>query len=262
MSSRLDLPVYAALFGSIWRSHSAEWHGYCLQNPNDRVVYLHNKGSFSKRYNQDHVRRIVTKSALSDKCLLSSRRGANVCGAIFQFQPFLHMSANMWTTNCSYAAKLIPPLEYEAKRRDLCRSYTVDIFNDTNFDFCPDKDHNPDGLGRESKYGFGRHAMERWIVSHPEMIPAEVFQKGMNMCRNGTCYWEPRITYPKRTLSQINRNIWRSFRFQMREYRFLYNESGGGFCSRFFRDLRPDPCSMNKFNTSEEWMKLGFRSYF
>jgi hypothetical protein len=65
-------------------------HEYCILNPNNRVVYLHNKGSYSLK--NTHVRRIATKAALSQECL-NSRVFCNVCGTVFQTQPFLHFPA-------------------------------------------------------------------------------------------------------------------------------------------------------------------------
>jgi hypothetical protein len=174
----------------------------------------------------------------------------------FSNAAFPALSSNMWTADCSYIMKLVPPLEYEKRRRELCKSYTDDLYNDTEHRFCPDKATNPDGADRGSIYGFGRHAMERWVVSHPALQPCQVLPPRLAMgdCKNGTCDWTPKLWKPRRMIHRINRNMWTAIRFQAREYEILYGETEG-FCQFFYNGLSPDVCTLQEFSR-DFWMDL------
>ena len=51
---------------------------YCGQNPDHQVVYLHNKASLNQSPHNDRSRRIATKAAVSDECVLGIMGGSSM----------------------------------------------------------------------------------------------------------------------------------------------------------------------------------------
>lgn len=121
---------------------------YCQKNLNDKVVYLHSKGSFHDHRNNKKLRPFVTRGALSEGCS-KLPNVCNVCSSRFSPIPHPHTPGNMWLARCEYVAKLIDPYEISSKMEAII----------------------PGGGACE---GVGRYALEHWIYSHPNVVPCDL----------------------------------------------------------------------------------------
>jgi hypothetical protein len=180
-------------------------YDFCVDNPSKRVTYVHSKGSFNHNAGNRRTRRLVTKSVVSDACAsgmpLSVRYPCNVCAAKFMFSPHAHANGNMWTTECSYIRKLIPPTEFDTRRRNMYRYLhsgggrsdfpcmakrtLIDMFDvDGNFNasamFC-------------QPFALCRYAMETWVFSHPHVIPCNAMKGLLSDYRDGLEEWTPAL---------------------------------------------------------------------
>ncbi|KAL7537731.1 hypothetical protein ACHAWF_005878 [Thalassiosira exigua] len=130
----------------------ALWN-YCRSSPSDSsdvVVYLHSKGSFHPREENDRLRRFLTEGALSRECA-TLPDDCDVCSSRFSPLPHPHTSGNMWLARCDYVRKLRDPCHLKAKR--LPR-----VFNSDKW--C---------------VGTGRYFFEHWIHSHPSVRPCDLY---------------------------------------------------------------------------------------
>ena len=174
---------------------------YCLQNEEDRVVYMHSKGSFTPTKSNDRLRRFLMEAILSDECLNMPNDGScSTCSTQFQPFPFFHYVGNMLVAECSYVKKLIPPKDFEkAKRRvvdTLLNATFPSLSLSTNITNKPERrvyitkiegGDNPIEFQFRKKHvaqiqsdpglGINRYAMEHYFLSHPEAKPCEVFSK-------------------------------------------------------------------------------------
>jgi hypothetical protein len=74
-------------------------YNHCLERQNEQVIYLHSKGSFHPRFENDLLRRLLTRSVVSQQCnleqntknLTSEFSLCNVCSA--RFSPYPHWHA-------------------------------------------------------------------------------------------------------------------------------------------------------------------------
>ena len=81
---------------------------HCVENPSDTVVYLHSKGSFHAKEENNRLRRLSEECAhVPDQC--------NICSSRFSPLPYPHTSGNMWVAKCVYVRKLINPNEFQQK---------------------------------------------------------------------------------------------------------------------------------------------------
>lgn len=238
-------------------------HEYCQKHPQARVSYIHNKGSFSQR-DMRFLRHHATKAALSDQC---SNSTCNVCGMIFQSTPYFHFSSNMWTAQCSYVKNLVSPLEYEPKRRALCQSTELDRRMKDHADknpFCPssnnainDDDNDP---GKLAMYGFSRYSAERWITSHPSLVPCSLFPGNIGSCRS--CDWEENLSVARRKRPKFTFYHWQTLAVLLAEYELMYSKQAptraedGNFCKTYFGGFKRNACSISEFNESQPFISL------
>jgi hypothetical protein len=190
-------------------------YDFCVDHPTRRVTYLHNKGSFSFTASNPKIRRLSNRAVLSDACLsmpLNDAYPCNVCGLKFFFEPHPHTSGNVWTTECSYVRKLIPPMEWEQKRRHMYQQLALQ--SDDEFS-CFTKSMltgHFDGRGNFNEsagnstlqsLGLGRYAMEVWMYSHPDVIPCQSILGLLRRYGDGYASWTPKlnraILYQRRT---------------------------------------------------------------
>jgi hypothetical protein len=123
---------------------------HCQAYPTDQVIYMHTKGSYHpnpknhafRRHNMRGVRGCIMTNALSF---------GDVCGTRTTVLPHPHYSGNMWVARCDYVRMLPNPEEF---RR---RINTIDSD-------CP-----------EWATGKNRYSVENWILSHPLVVPLDVF---------------------------------------------------------------------------------------
>jgi hypothetical protein len=132
-------------------------HGYCRTHPSERVVYLHNKGSFHPVPGlTDGWRQALTLGAIAKDCMEPPDDRCNVCGFMWYTVFATFVPGNMFTAKCEYVSKLLPPLvEFPISHRAavgeglLLRARRQLMSNVI-----------PEDLER---YGFGRHNAEHWI---------------------------------------------------------------------------------------------------
>jgi len=149
---------------------------YCSKHKDARVTYLHSKGTFHPRADQNIWREGLTRSALDNKCLLPPLQQCNVCGKNFHPAP-LRMAGNMFTASCDYVRNLVPPLEFQDKMAKAAQK-AQELWRDPNAYFSTQVKYGRKTL-QESFMGIGRYANEHWITSHPDLVPCEVDENGI-----------------------------------------------------------------------------------
>jgi hypothetical protein len=130
---------------------------YCQTHPYDKVVYLHSKGSYHPSDENDIMRRLLTKGALSKDCATTTPNICNVCSYRFSPFPHPHTPGNMWLSHCSYVKNLIEPTAF-INDMDVLQTKLVT---------------KPDTHG--SCVGRGRWAAEHWVHSHPSVKPCDLY---------------------------------------------------------------------------------------
>jgi hypothetical protein len=137
------------------------------------VTYMHNKGSFHATQHNENTRRTATKAALDCRVEMTNQAEVvpyNACAGTLVILPQYLCNANMWTAKCSYIRNLLPPKKY-AQAMD--RFYNATILHPklrkSKKYACLQPIH-----WKENHLGTGRYAYERWIWSHPDVVPADV----------------------------------------------------------------------------------------
>ena len=133
-------------------------HDYCVEHPDESVVYIHSKGSFhhqrsglNDRWRQNMMRGLQA-------CRLD--QGCNLCGLHVQLLPALHLPGNFWMAECSYVRRLMPPSEFEAATTRVYSqpvSLTHNLYGNYSW-----------AMGTE------RYTWEHWVGSHPRVRPCDV----------------------------------------------------------------------------------------
>jgi hypothetical protein len=199
---------------------------YCQEHANDVVTYMHSKGSFHPSIRNDNLRAMATKSILSVECQSIDGETCNVCGARFSTFPHYHMSANMFTSHCSYMRNLLPP--------KIFRSMMDKVMNVVMT--CPDPTiPRPTFLQIQNGYsvGTGRYSNEHWLGSHPYILPCDVYpndyQTGYKKCPSRYTTWTPDLQLaPRYDLSTflqgtVDRSSWFCGQGRLLEYQLLYS---------------------------------------
>jgi hypothetical protein len=170
---------------------------YCQHNPHNVVVYLHDKGSWNTNGNNKRIRRLATVSALSQSCRdFIANKTCNLCANKFMLLPNHHTPGNMWAGRCSYLSGLIPPNEFDERRRDMFRTVRANINKDNNnhnnisqnlnYYYCLSAlvDNFEEGKafdGDQWKYmSIDRYAMEHWAFSGPMLDPCTTIPRKMS----------------------------------------------------------------------------------
>ena len=116
-------------------------HEYCTTHQDEKVVYMHSKGSFHKGRHNDDFRHMLNKAIFSDDCLLlktppatnttsaESSCKCNICSARFSPIPFHHMTGNMWVAECSYISKLMHPSKIRSTMNEMIVSFPKEKFS-------------------------------------------------------------------------------------------------------------------------------------
>jgi hypothetical protein len=160
---------------------------FCQSHPEDIVWYLHNKGSYHRRKNNDILREWLTKLVLSEGCLKELKKGADACGMRFADVPHRHFPGNMWIAKCSYIRLLPDPLK--AMRGESCRriqpSGRLRIKNFTT------------PCVRESCLALGRYYIEHWIGILGDGIMTDCLGVGMSMFFSGYSFVMEIPSYPR-----------------------------------------------------------------
>jgi hypothetical protein len=144
-------------------------HQHCQVNPDSRVIYIHNKGSFHPYPGNEAWRWHLTAAAVSKECL--SNQACNLCG--LQFTPVWgsYIAGNMFVAPCDYIRRLVPARDFISNLTsivtDMCRLQQQGHFMTTMY---------KQAKGRESRMflGLERWAMELWPGSHPSVKPCDM----------------------------------------------------------------------------------------
>lgn len=203
-----------------------ELYDFCQSHPIDKVIYMHNKGSFRKERGNTKIRRLSTTAVVSHACLempLNDDYPCNVCGLTFQSKPYFHMTANHWVAECMYVRELLPPKVYTILRTDLLKRLWDEepcLRHHAGEDLVWDL-QNTSFL---KLYGLGRYAMERWLFGHPSLIPCDVipfriarFKRGFEDWFEPTLRWSRHLIWDEAEESE-RREIW----LLLHEFKQLY----------------------------------------
>jgi hypothetical protein len=90
-------------------------YDYCQYNSDsdDRVVYMHNKGSYHSAYGEaDRLRRHLTMAVTNEMCLKPPDDSCSACGLRFFTVWSMQFPGNFFTAKCSYVRKLISPKDF------------------------------------------------------------------------------------------------------------------------------------------------------
>ena len=168
-------------------------HNFCTQQQNqhqpphspnqERVVYLHSKGSFHAQLYNENWRPILTKLALSEYCLApdtflnqthnrttTTTTVCNVCGLNFFTSWTDFFPGNMFAATCDYVAKLIPPAQFQARLEDVAQQVLLrHVTDQIHLDLIPTNE----AITHYDNFGLDRFSDEHWIASHPDVLPCD-----------------------------------------------------------------------------------------
>ena len=213
----------------------AQVHNYCREpdHEQNKVVYMHSKGTYTVNKNNDQLRTILMRAILSTECLLQDSTmeedfKCDVCSTRFGFLPFLSYMGNMWVAECSYISKLIPPKKFENSKRKAIekmrnstrnvhpRLFETKLDNRTSYLF---KESQSYWITRPSWIGIERYAAEHWIGSHPDIVPCEVFASDTNpQLQYGKGIALSKFQPPKLQIIQETMTVNRSMEFWTHNY--------------------------------------------
>jgi hypothetical protein len=158
--------------GSEMLTLDALW-GYCQDQPSATVAYLHSKGSFHPRPENEVMRQLLTQAALSQDCFDSvtattttaktapnvknSTTLCNTCSFRMSPYPHQHTSGNMWLAQCHYIRQLLQPSVF-AHRMESYRPWL-----------------STDPTMGEWCIGVDRYAAEHWVHTHPYNVPCDLY---------------------------------------------------------------------------------------
>jgi hypothetical protein len=226
-------------------------HQYCVRNKQDRVVYMHSKGTFTESKVNDQLRNILMKAITSEGCLNYTADGTcHTCSARFSYTPFPTYIGNMFVAECSYISKLIAPNVFEPhKQRVIAQMknntrqihpgwHETKLHNeiDNKTSVYKVKTSSMFWIDHESWTGVGRYAAEHWLGSHPDLKPCEVFsaENGNPLIRYGKRINVPGFKPPKlekiqeaitnRTITKTAYHPWFQKDARLYEYKELYSK--------------------------------------
>lgn len=164
---------------------------YCQSHPDELVTYIHDKGSFHNTEHNEQTRRTATKSAID--CRIEMAKHANlsqfnVCTGTMIILPQYLSKANMWSAKCSYVRNLLDPKLYgDALKRMYDDTLLHPTLGPTVYG-CLQPIHMND-----NHLGLGRFAFERWVWSHPDVVPADVIPMGKIDFNKYPATWTPSL---------------------------------------------------------------------
>jgi hypothetical protein len=145
----------------------ASVYDYCQHNPNHRVGYMHNKGSFNSRNAKNHWwRRHMTLAVTDQSCIQPPDETCDLCGLNWYILPWTHFSGNFFTARCSYINKLLPIEEFREKMSNLAKQIT-DYEQQGRFLFHTFRN-------QDIYMGLDRYASEAWPGSHPSVVACDL----------------------------------------------------------------------------------------
>ena len=128
-------------------------HNHCIDNPRDKVFYIHSKGTFHPSTSNDMLRQNLMKAVVA--CWQHDGVAHHdVCGLRVSPLPHPHYSGNMWLARCDYIAKLHPPATFGKAMHNITR------------------DAGP--KCEPWMVGASRFSQEHWVLSHPSVVASDV----------------------------------------------------------------------------------------
>jgi hypothetical protein len=131
---------------------------YCRRNDThlqQRVIYLHSKGSYNPKKENDQLRAYLTRGALSRECSTMPIDKCSVCSSRMSPMPHPHTPGNMWLSRCDYVRQLIDPQQFTEAMQRVITKWKM--------------------LGQRAFcMGYDRYAVEHWVHSHPTVQPCDV----------------------------------------------------------------------------------------
>ncbi len=126
-------------------------YDFCQHNPDSKVLYFHDKGSYNHRGENVFFRHFLDCYVLNPQCIDALNEGFDTCGWRMSPLPNPHYSGNYWWARCEYVNKLVHPAiySYNTTFHDLTLSLPHDIAS------------------------YGRYFPESWIGSYPTINPAD-----------------------------------------------------------------------------------------
>ena len=207
------------------------------------VSYIHDKGSFHYTKSNEMARLIGTRSALlCREEMVQSPATCNICTGIFNLFPQYHAGSNMWTAKCSYIKQLMQPNKYGRSLQNMydnSLSNTL-IVNGTEYKCLRKKDQAPNALG------LGRYAMERWVLSHPNVQPCDISPKNIKEVKYSPRNWKPRLPLsrvprggPKFHGMQYRKTSYERVEGRLFEWHYLYGKvpKNDSWVWKFYKDF-------------------------
>jgi hypothetical protein len=201
----------------------ARVHEYCQHNPNNRVGYIHNKGSYNSRNARNHWwRRHMTLAVTDRDCMSPPDSRCNICGLNFYALPFIHFSGNFFTAHCSYINKLLP-IEVFRRKMSVLANQTLEYEQQGRFLFHTFRN-------QDTYMGLDRYASEAWPGSHPSIVACDVsVERQVDFWKRpqeeAFDYWNfslaPRPTDISGKFLHIRRTLRNKDTYRMREYWLL-----------------------------------------
>lgn len=145
--------------------HHHNTMGMTISHP--RVVYMHNKGSYTRKPPNERWRYKMTDAVSSDHCLHPEKYGSdcNLCGMFFTAERGLFMAGNFWTATCDYISQLLPVHAFE----EAMSTVASDAFKMRLRYLMYFKTQEL----RAGVFGIDRYSTEFWSASHPNVKPCD-----------------------------------------------------------------------------------------
>ena len=157
---------------------------FCRDQPlSGRVIYIHDKGSFTNTPRNKKLRVTLTRGAFSEECTEmpsdndDTEDKCDICSAQFSVVPVPHTIGNMFVADCDYIVKLMPPAKYIKAKEALAIKFWNSTWESLGLPPYPNLDKKQEQLYRKGSMGIGRFAMEHWAYSHPSVRPCDVFHE-------------------------------------------------------------------------------------
>lgn len=131
---------------------------YCHRHPRSKVLYFHNKGSYTLKSQNTQLRRSLNCYVLTPSCI-SILDHYDTCGMRVSPVPKFHYPGNFWWAKCNYINRLIHPLSYP--RNETLKNLTDSLLSESKV--------TPPCIGAH------RFFAEHWLLSSPLVNPADCF---------------------------------------------------------------------------------------
>lgn len=184
LMDRLDIVYYTTIGsnGSSYRMPGAKmkhlhFHGrwadeantqqllyrYCHKNPQSKVLYFHNKGSFNYHITNTNFRKSLDCFVLNPRCI-DQLDSFDTCGWRISMVPHVHYSGNYWWATCRHINRLLPPLTPQRNQTFLRVTSAINPLRRSPTDYTF---HDYPNLG------LGRFFAETWVGSLPNFSVAD-----------------------------------------------------------------------------------------